>query len=996
MSQKVTNWETSQEIIFGDHRLISIKLTHTIPIIEKRRYKTKYQPLNQLSQAIINQLNENNISFKNLLSPSQFDTEYTKFLDILYKNYDQKLKKKAVNLTPKIYWWSPELRSLRNKVTALHRKLKNSPSQLLSLQYKSERSKYKKSILMAKRQAWQDFCTKTTNPFGKLKDLAFGRLQDFNLYKLNDFDPSLPVSRHMVYWDITNKIFGKSASTLITRTQKSVTSNQTPFSESELKKAIFHFKINKSPGPDNIDHYQIRSLYNCNSSIFLNMYNSLLELNYFPVAWKRGELVFFRKEGRDPTLASSYRPITLLPILGKVFEKMLLRRIHHFLLNFNGLSQRQHGFQSLKSTESAINVALSFISLNRDKNNYTSFISLDFQGAFDNLPWNSTLNSLHRLNLPLQYFNIISSFLSQRCALVDWKNPSLVYNFSKGCPQGSCLGPFLWTILLDSLLTAFDSKDCNLVAYADDLLLISGGSSRRALEGNGNSGLALISAWAANEDITISIEKSKAITFGKPKILKRDPIFKLNNQSIPNTRVLKYLGIFINTTLSFLPHLREKRQQILKLIQNLYRFSSIQGGIPREIFKIWYKTILERQIAYAVGTWYRFMWPSHGKKLLLSIQRSALLLITRAYAQTSTVALQVVTGLPPIDLQLGGEAEFSSTSRLGVPVNDLDPILFSSKCNKNLIDPTKPLINIIDTANYSGSFRIYTDGSKTEKGVGMAFCVFQGDQLVHSWSAGLGVDNSVFQAELQAIKSAIFWYFESIPNEKALILSDSLSGLLSLQDMDSETVLVVDIISMLQAKSHDIKFTWIRGHTGESGNELADTLAKQATSSSQNFIFIPKPLSSLKYKLRNLLLLRWQSRWVGTDKGRYTYNFFPKISTKRLISNRYLVMFLSNHGPFQSYLFKIDKSNSPLCVCGETSDSLHYILSCPLTTSFHIRYSQSTQLHDWFNFILSRADLIARISACMSYVENNTFLFENTSLLDHHPLVPDDSDVEFQ
>ena len=88
------------------------------------------------------------------------------------------------------------------------------------------------------------------------------------------------------------------------------------------------------------------------------MYNVLLQLNYFPQAWKVGELVFFKKEGKSPSLHTSYRPITLLPIFGKIFEKLLLKRIFHFLSLSNSLSGLQHGFLEKRSTETALETLL--------------------------------------------------------------------------------------------------------------------------------------------------------------------------------------------------------------------------------------------------------------------------------------------------------------------------------------------------------------------------------------------------------------------------------------------------------------------------------------------------------------------------------------------------------------------------------------------------------------------------------------------------------------
>ena len=180
------------------------------------------------------------------------------------------------------------------------------------------------------------------------------------------------------------------------------------------------------------------------------MYNATLALNYFPDAWKEGELVHFGKPGKSVDDPSGYRPITLLSINGKIQEKLLLRKIKHDLSNATLLSGRQRGFTENGSTETALEQVLPIIELQQQKQNYVTAISVDFKGAFENLPCKKTINSLKNLNIKTQYINILSSFLHNRSARVDWMNPSAKYYFSKGCPQGSCSGAILWNSLRGS------------------------------------------------------------------------------------------------------------------------------------------------------------------------------------------------------------------------------------------------------------------------------------------------------------------------------------------------------------------------------------------------------------------------------------------------------------------------------------------------------------------------------------------------------------------
>ena len=148
-------------------------------------------------------------------------------------------------------------------------------------------------------------------------------------------------------------------------------------------------------------------------------------------------------------------------------------------------------------------------------------------------------------------------------------------------------------------------------------------------------------------------------------------------------------------------------------------------------------------------------------------------------------------------------------------------------------------------------------------------------------------------------------------------------------------------------------------------------------------IFFPYPYSYLKHKLASRQHHTWQQRWDLSEKGRFTYNFLPKVQKQFQIINREIVIFLTNHGPFQEYFFKIGKRDSPLCICSHQSNSLHYILSCPLTKVFHIRKDNRQSLSNWFSFILKKPHLQQKIIKCIQYLEKNEADFRN--LNPYHP-----------
>lgn len=125
------------------------------------------------------------------------------------------------------------------------------------------------------------------------------------------------------------------------------------------------------------------------------------------------------------------------------------------------------------------------------------------------------------------------------------------------------------------------------------------------------------------------------------------------------------------------------------------------------------------------------------------------------------------------------------------------------------------------------------------------------------------------------------------------------------------------------------------------------------------------------------MLLDWQLRWNISEVGRYTFKFFQNISLERPFLERNLFLFLTNHGPFASHLYQINVSNSTLCICGKWGDSLHYIFSCPLTKSHHLKKHRNMSLENWLKYIINHPKLLNRISRCIQHIASNEDSFLN-------------------
>ena len=154
------------------------------------------------------------------------------------------------------------------------------------------------------------------------------------------------------------------------------------------------------------------------------------------------------------------------------------------------------------------------------------------------------------------------------------------------------------------------------------------------------------------------------------------------------------------------------------------------------------------------------MSAAYGRRHLLATERTCLLVLSRAYRNTATSALQVLTGIPPITRKLEREAANTQILRLGktVPGIDIDPKGVATKVSKYKTDSYKEYFQVILHKDHTGELHVYTNGPKNEKGrVWAAIVVYHNQVEMHAWQERLSDNNSVYQTELYVIYIAINW-----------------------------------------------------------------------------------------------------------------------------------------------------------------------------------------------------------------------------------------------
>ena len=235
-----------------------------------------------------------------------------------------------------------------------------------------------------------------------------------------------------------------------------------------VKKVTTNLDSSKASGPDSIPVVVLKNSEPELSYILAKLFNKCLKESCFPDCWKVSSVVPVFKNVGERSTTKIYRPVSLLSVVSKVFEKLVNNRILDHLEKCGLFSDSQYGFRSSRSTADLLTVVSDRIARAFNRSGATRALALDISKAFDRV-WHAGL--LHKLKSYLsgQIFGLISSFLSNRRlrVVLDGKS-SQEYPVNAGVPQGSILGPTLFLLYINDLP---DDVICNIAIYADDTTL---------------------------------------------------------------------------------------------------------------------------------------------------------------------------------------------------------------------------------------------------------------------------------------------------------------------------------------------------------------------------------------------------------------------------------------------------------------------------------------------------------------------------------------------
>ena len=362
--------------------------------------------------------------------------------------------------------------------------------------------------------------------------------------------------------------------------------------------------------------------------------NQILNTGIIPDKFKIAKVIPIYKKD-DPSLFTNYRPISLLPGISKIIEKIVFNQLSVYFKDSKLFTEHQYGFRKEHSTEHAVLELIDRITKTMDNDEIPINIYLDLSKAFDTLEHNIIIGKLRHYGVEGVSLSLFQNYLTNRKQYVEYNNAkSDTLNINTGVPQGSILGPLLFIIYINDFSQA--SKLFNFIAYADDTTLTSTLScfGHNATVGDRerkiNAELGKIDEWLKINKLSLNIKKTKFMIFAMPTKKYQVPLIQLNDVVIERVSNFNFLGVTLDEQLNWKKHIDKMSIKCSKTVGILNKLKLI---LPINIKILLYNTLLIPHINYCLMAW------GFNCNRLYTLQKKAIRIISQSKYNAHTSPL---------------------------------------------------------------------------------------------------------------------------------------------------------------------------------------------------------------------------------------------------------------------------------------------------------------------------------------------------------------------
>ena len=375
---------------------------------------------------------------------------------------------------------------------------------------------------------------------------------------------------------------------------------------SDVLGALQKLNPNRASGHDLIPARILRLAANEVATPLTSIYNRIITQATWPQQWKWGEWTPVFKNG-DPLAKANYRPVTVLPLVDKIFEKLLCDQLSSLTDRvFDGFNSAYRKRYSCETT--LVRLVEDWKSALDDRRT-VGVLSMDMSKAFDSLVPSLLLSKLRAYGLSDPSVSLLESFFTGRKSRVrlgnvtsDWKS------INRGCPQGSSLGPVLWNLYQNDVF--YESTKSQLSAYADDHQLYLSDHDPGKVIGGLEEDEKVIADWHKSNHLTENLSKYQVLILSKSKQQTQTEA-AIGEHTIEKTKEIKLLGVTLDERLDFSAHVKSVS---IKTSRRIGVLSRLRKLIPVKAKLAIYKSAILPYFSYCSLVWH-FCKASDRRKL---------------------------------------------------------------------------------------------------------------------------------------------------------------------------------------------------------------------------------------------------------------------------------------------------------------------------------------------------------------------------------------------
>jgi ribonuclease HI len=974
LSRLTQEWKVLKQDSGSDHNFISMEIKTIITEREKYRSKkkTKWIGFRSSVKSFLS------IPMGHIEDVEDLDHEAHYLTTALIESYHNNCEVTYRNGKHKMKWQTPALLREKKRVQQLHNRAKRKMTDEDAWrEWRLKRNSYNKNCAKASSDCWKKDMAEleTISEAARLQKILENR-GNKNLGTLRRGDGTYArnceennIELLTTHFPDCEVIHNNEDEEITTHTNCHNSPEDDEYIENittmeKIQWAVNSFSPYKSPGGDKIFPALLQKSFDIIGKRLQTLFRESLKFSYIPKVWRSTQVVFIPKAGRPSyDIAKAYRPISLMSFILKTLEKLLDKNIRIHDIKDTGLSPKQFAYQEGKGTETALHDIITTIEESFKKRETAIAVFIDIEGAFDNTAFSIIENAARDKGINPVAIEWIKAMLKNRVIRARSETSRIKIRPVRGCPQGGCLSPLLWCLVVDSLINELENEGCHVTAYADDLaLVVQGVTATEACE-KMNRMMRILESWCIRNLLHVNPAKTTMVRFTRCRAehkIKMEQV-KLFNEPLKLEGWFKYLGVYLDSKLLMNKHIDECVSKGLRSLWATRAMVARTWGLTPQIAAWIYKQVIIPRITYgSIIWWHRANLKTYSQKLN-KIHRLALLMITGAMKSTPTLGMSAALDLLPLNIiiEIRAREGFERLKLNGTWRDIAEEYGHGKLAEQSNIEDQERYDNCSRIWNFGKNFKIeipergewdsslknthepmawYTDGSKNDVATG---CGVYCEQAGINRSERLNEHTTVMQAETTALRLCAEEIIRlNITGRKIFIFSDSQAAIGAIGKSTVNTDTVRECVRKLNmaGRNNDITVSWVPGHSDNTGNDRADDLANRGTEIDEITMNTPIPGSLRRIKYKNLAIKLFKDLWNnqrGLKHSKLMMEPFKKgkidLTKLKRRDLRVIIGILTGQSCLNKFLNRIGKVDSSMCryCMEEEEDMKHLLMECP-------------------------------------------------------------------